>query len=64
MKATTGFLFKAFSTAEDYEVNCKYAEEVGVLVWKSDAKRMFFVTRVEPIADFVRKRSKKTEKGA
>ena len=60
MKATGGFLFKDFLNAAEYEGPCKYAEEIGVLVWKSDAKRMFFVTRHEQIASYLRSRTKKS----
>ena len=59
MKATTGFLFKEFVSAAEYEGPCRYAEEIGVLVWRSDARRMFFVTRHEQIAAYLRNRPRK-----
>ncbi|KAI9888903.1 MAG: RNA polymerase II transcription factor B 52 kDa subunit [Vezdaea aestivalis] len=59
MKATAGYLFKDFASAEDYEAPRKYAEEIGVLVWKNDAKRLFFVTKVEMIAAMLKKRPDK-----
>ncbi|KAI9844791.1 MAG: RNA polymerase II transcription factor B 52 kDa subunit [Thelocarpon superellum] len=59
MKATGGFLFKDFASAVEYAAPCTYADEIGVLVWKNDAKRMFFVTRHEQIASFLRSRAKK-----
>lgn len=59
MKATTGFLFKEFLSAEEFGSACKYAEETGVLVWKNEARRMFFVTRVEQMAAYLRNRPKK-----
>lgn len=59
MKATPGFLFKEFATAQDYEACCTYAEEIGVLSWKSDARRMFFVTRHEQVASYFKNRTKK-----
>lgn len=59
MKATGGFLFKDFINLDDYLGPCNYAEEIGVLVWKSDNKRMFFVTRHEQIAAYLRSRGKK-----
>ena len=55
MQATPGFLFKDFNNFAEYEAPCRYAEELGLLKWKSDAKRLFFVTRYEQIADFMRK---------
>ncbi|KAH8690941.1 putative TFIIH and nucleotide excision repair factor 3 complexes subunit [Talaromyces proteolyticus] len=54
IKATPGFLFKDFTSLAEYEGTCKYAEEIGVLVWKLDRKRMFFVTRHEQIASFLK----------
>lgn len=59
MKATTGFLFKDFVSAGEFEGPCRYAEEIGVLVWKNEARRMFFVTRHEQIAAYLRNRPKK-----
>ena len=59
MKATTGFLLKDFSSSQEYKECCRYAKEVGVLTWKSDDKRMFFVTRHEQIAAYMRSRLKK-----
>lgn len=59
MKATTGFLFKDFVNVAEFEGPCRYAEEIGVLVWKNEARRMFFVTRHEQIAAYLRNRPKK-----
>ncbi|OXV09031.1 hypothetical protein Egran_03207 [Elaphomyces granulatus] len=54
IKATPGFLFKDFVSLAEYEAPCRYAEEIGVLVWKSDRKRMFFVTRHEQVVAFLK----------
>jgi transcription initiation factor TFIIH subunit 4 len=59
MKATPGFLFKDFATLQEYESVVRYADEIGVLVWKSDAKRTFFVTRHEQLRDFIKSRKMK-----
>lgn len=59
MKATSGFLFKDFTSQAEYEGPCKYAEEIGVRKWKSDAKRMFFVTRHEQIAMYIKQNKSK-----
>lgn len=56
VKATPGFLFKDFVSLNEYEAPCRYAEDIGVLAWKSDRKRMFFVTRHEQVAAFLRSR--------
>lgn len=56
LRATAGFLFKDFTNFAEYQAPCQYAAEVGVLVWKSDRKRMFFVTRHEQVAAFLKNR--------
>ena len=56
VKATPGFLFKDFVSLAEYEAPCRYAEEIGVLLWKSDRRRMFFVTRHEQVAAFLRRK--------
>ncbi|KAJ5778322.1 hypothetical protein N7520_001568 [Penicillium odoratum] len=56
LRATAGFLFKDFTSLAEYEAPCNYAAEIGVLVWKSDKKRMFFVSRHEQVAAFLRQR--------
>lgn len=59
MKATPGFLFKEFENQKEYDGCAKYADEIGVLKWKSDAKRMFFVTRHEQLRDYIKSRKVK-----
>ena len=59
MKATVGFLFKDFNTQEEYEAVSRYAEEIGVLSWKGERERKFFVTRHEQVAAFLRGRSQR-----
>lgn len=63
MKATVGFLFKDFNTKEEYESVCRYAEEIGVLAWKSDRDKRFFVTRHEQVAVFLRSRNNNSGSG-
>ena len=55
--ATPGFLFKDFVSLAEYEAPCRYAEEIGVLAWKSERKRMFFVTRHEQVVAFLRRKA-------
>ncbi|TVY68998.1 General transcription and DNA repair factor IIH subunit tfb2 [Lachnellula suecica] len=59
MKATSGFLFKEFESQKEYDACVKYADAIGVLVWKSDPKRMFFVSRVEQLRDYLKSRKTK-----
>ncbi|KAJ5161463.1 hypothetical protein N7492_006855 [Penicillium capsulatum] len=54
LRATAGFLFKDFVSMQEYQAPCQYAADIGVLVWKSDRKRMFFVSRHEQVAAFLR----------
>ena len=54
MKTTPGLLFKEFSTKAEYEDACRYADEVGVLEWRNDARWVFFVTRHEQVASYIR----------
>jgi len=56
MKATPGFLFRDFENQKEYEGCVRYADEIGVLVWKNEAKRMFFVTRHEQLRDYIKSR--------
>ncbi|KIW28608.1 uncharacterized protein PV07_08257 [Cladophialophora immunda] len=64
MTTTPGFLFRDFSTRAEYEANCRYADETGVLVWKDDAKRLFFVTRLEGVRAFMAERRATGSSGA
>lgn len=59
MQATPGFLFKEFASKEEYDGVVGYAKEIGVLVWKSDKARCFFVTRHEQLRDYIKTRKMK-----
>lgn len=65
MKATAGFLMKEFPTQADFDDVVRYAENLGVMVWKSEAKRYFFASRIEQISSYMKGRAntKKAEKG-
>ncbi|RMD40874.1 hypothetical protein DV735_g4254, partial [Chaetothyriales sp. CBS 134920] len=56
MTTTPGYLLKDFANQAEYEAPCTYADEIGVLVWKSDARRIFFVSRIEQVRDFMASR--------
>jgi transcription initiation factor TFIIH subunit 4 len=56
MTATVGYLMKDFDKDEEYKSVVRYADEIGVLVWKSDRKRMFFVSRIEQVRTFLAER--------
>ncbi|CAN8098379.1 unnamed protein product [Discula destructiva] len=54
MKTTTGFLFKDFTDRVEYDRVCTYADEIGVLKWRSDMKQMFFADRHEQLGDYMK----------
>jgi transcription initiation factor TFIIH subunit 4 len=58
MNVTRGYLFKDFESKEEYAALSGYADEVGVLVWQNDERRMFFASKVEQLRDFMKSRKK------
>ncbi|KAI5794428.1 transcription factor Tfb2-domain-containing protein [Peziza echinospora] len=62
MKPTPGYLLKEFATTAEYDAVSKYAEELGVLVWKNNQKRSFFVTRYEQVGEFIKRRTAANKK--
>ena len=58
MKTTGGFLFKDFDDVREYEACAGYASEIGVCVWRSDRRCMFFESKHEQIRDFLMLRKK------
>lgn len=56
MTATTGFLMRDFEKEDDYQRVCTYADEIGVLVWKHDGKKMFFISRIDQVKNFLAER--------
>ncbi|KAL8738828.1 MAG: hypothetical protein Q9181_000432 [Wetmoreana brouardii] len=63
MKSTAGFLFKDFLSEKEYEGPCQYARDIGVLVWHNDARRMFFVTRHEQVAAYLKSQKERRREG-
>ncbi|KAF2500515.1 transcription factor Tfb2 [Lophium mytilinum] len=53
IEATHGHLMKDFSSEKEYQDTLGYAESLGVLTWKSDQKRVFFVDRLEQISAYL-----------
>ncbi|EEB05877.1 transcription factor TFIIH complex subunit Tfb2 [Schizosaccharomyces japonicus yFS275] len=58
LRATPGILFRDFLTDKDFEKAVQYAKELGVLVWDSSLKRMFFITNAgaQPMINFLKRR--------
>lgn len=61
VEVTTGYLMKEFGSESEYRNVLQYAEALGVLVWRNDKERCFFVSHVEQIQGYLRK--KKESKG-
>ncbi|KGQ06947.1 RNA polymerase II transcription factor B subunit 2 [Beauveria bassiana D1-5] len=58
MKTTGGFLFRDFDDQKEYQDTCRFADEIGVLVWSSDKTGMFFASKFEQIRDYLKSRKK------
>ena len=55
MQATSGFLFKEFHSETQYRECIKLADTIGVLMWRDDSRRYFFVTKHEQVAALLKK---------
>lgn len=58
MKTTSGFLFRDFEDRKEFMAVASFAEEVGVLVWRNDAKGIFFASKLEQISNYLKIRKK------
>lgn len=56
MKDISGFLLKNFNSRSEYQDCVRYAENLGVLVWNNTQEQMFFVTKVEQLSAFLKRR--------
>ncbi len=54
MTTTLGYLMKDFGTQAEYERYWQFADQIGVLVWRSERKRMFFVNQIESLRRFMK----------
>ncbi|EPX71130.1 transcription factor TFIIH complex subunit Tfb2 [Schizosaccharomyces octosporus yFS286] len=61
LKATPGILFRDFLTDMEFDQAVEYAKELGVLVWDSSIKRMFFITTAgaQPMIAFLKRKAVK-----
>lgn len=57
VETTNGYLMREFSSESEYRDVLAYAEALGVLVWKNDAKRVFFIHSIEQIQTYLKKRA-------
>lgn len=58
MKTTRGFLFRDFDDHKEFLDTARFAEEIGVLEWRSDKKGMFFASKHEQIRDYLKSRKR------
>jgi transcription initiation factor TFIIH subunit 4 len=56
VEVTVGYLMREFGSETEYRDVLQYAEALGVLVWKNDANRCFFVSHVEQVAGYLKKK--------
>ena len=54
LTTTPGYLMKHFGTQAEYERYWQFADQIGVLVWRSDRKRMFFVNQIDSLRRFMK----------
>lgn len=61
LRATPGILFRDFLTDSGFDQAVEYAKELGVLVWASSLKRMFFITTTgaQPMIAYLKRRAVK-----
>ena len=60
VETTNGYLMREFATQAEYNDVLNYADALGVLVWKNDEKRTFFVSHVEQISAYLKKKKERT----
>lgn len=58
VETTNGYLMREFGSQAEYADVLNYADALGVLVWKNDEKRTFFVSHVEQISAYLNKKKK------
>lgn len=61
VETTTGYLMRDFANESEYRDVLKYADALGVLVWKRDETRCFFVSNVEQISTYLKRKKENRE---
>ena len=58
-----GSLYSDFESSAEYNMLCKYAQDIGVLLWKDDKKRKFFVSKEgnSQVLDYAKRKLKKKQ---
>ncbi|KAH9871693.1 hypothetical protein J1614_005948 [Plenodomus biglobosus] len=63
VEITPGFLMKDFGSEAEYRDVLNYADALGVLVWRRDEQRCFFVSQIEQITGYLKKKKENREMG-
>jgi len=63
VQITSGFLMKDFASVPEYHDVLAYADALGVLVWRRDEQRCFFVSQIEQITAYLKKKKENREGG-
>lgn len=61
ISSTVGYLIHKFESHAEFNEQARHCDETGVLVWKDEKKKMFFVSRVDGLQAYVKD---KKERGA
>ncbi|KAK7752626.1 RNA polymerase II transcription factor B 52 kDa subunit [Diatrype stigma] len=61
MAATPGWLFRNYDSQQEYLDMANFADDIGVVVWRNDRRRMFFAHRIDQIKDYMKVRGKARE---
>lgn len=58
-----GSLYSDFESSNEYSMLSKYAQDIGVLLWKDDKKRKFFVSKEgnSQVLDYAKRKLKKKQ---
>nr|5FMF_W Chain W, RNA POLYMERASE II TRANSCRIPTION FACTOR B SUBUNIT 2, TFB2 [Saccharomyces cerevisiae] len=53
-----GSLYSDFETSQEYNLLSKYAQDIGVLLWKDDKKKKFFISKEgnSQVLDFAKRK--------
>ena len=63
VEVTNGYLMREFGSEMEYRDVLGYADALGVLVWQRDESRCFFVSHVEQISAYLKKKRENREGG-
>ncbi|KAF1842035.1 RNA polymerase II transcription factor B subunit 2 [Cucurbitaria berberidis CBS 394.84] len=63
VEVTPGYLMREFGSETEYRDVLGYADALGVLVWQRDESRCFFVSQVEQISAYLKKKKEHREGG-